>query len=355
MTENSTATPAAPPQKKSGKFKFFIFGTAFILIAGGISYQIYSAVNADAQTTAGQASTGAFNKNVARVNDQFITYDVVAQESVSRVGTEVLDNLINRTIILQECERRGIKVSQQEVKEEVKRIAEKFKMPVETWYQMLHQERGLTPTQYDRDIIWPMLALKKLAGTDVQVTQDDMQKTFIRDYGKMVKARMIMLDRFRTAQEIYEKARRDPDSFPDLAREHSIEPNSRALGGQIPHIRRYSGNETLENAAFKLKPGDVSGILEVEHGHYVILKCEGFTEPVVNDIAQVQDQLYEQVKEEKVQEAVAKVFERLKTDARIDNYLTGSSTVGGVQQTSGFRTPASVTPSAATQPGTSRQ
>jgi len=355
MTETVNTTPATKPQTKGGKIKFYIFGTALMLVAGGIGYQVYTAGAAGASTDPGQAGAASMNKNLARVNGEFITYDAVAQESVSRVGIEVLDNLINRLLIQQECKKQGIAVSEQEVKEEVQRIAEKFKMPVVTWYQMLQAERGLTPLQYDRDIIWPMLALKKLAGTDVQVTQEDLRRAFIRDYGQMVKARMIMLDNFRRAQEVYAKAQRDPESFGELARQYSIEPNSRSVDGQIPHIRHYSGNETLENAAFKLKEGQVSGILEVEHGHYVILKCEGFTEPIVTDIEQIKNDLYEQVKEEKVQEAVAKVFQKIRAEARVDNYLTRSSTGTGIQQPSGLQAPSSVTPKSAAQPGPSRR
>ncbi|MBD3672954.1 MAG: peptidylprolyl isomerase [Planctomycetaceae bacterium] len=350
MTENTPTQPAPPTQNSGGKWKFLVFGTAIILIAGGIGYQVYSARTAGAQTETEQAGTTRMNQNLARVNDQYISYDAVAQESVKRVGGEVLDNLINRMIIQQACQKQGIQVSKGEVTAEIARIAEKFKMPIETWYQMLQTERGLNPDQYQNDIIWPMLALKKLAGDNVQVTQQDMQKAFVRDYGQMVKARMIMLDNFRRAQEAYEQARKNPEAFDELAQEYSIEPNSRSLGGTIPHIRRYSGNETLENAAFKLKPGQVSGILEVDHGRYVILKCEGFTEPVVTDINQVKDDLYEQVKEEKVQQAVAEVFQKLKKEARVDNYLTRTSTRADIQQTSGFQNPENIRPAAATQP-----
>lgn len=350
MTENTQTQPASPKQSSGGKLKYFVFGTAMILIAGGIGYQVYSARTAGAQTGTEQPGTTRMNQNLARVNGQYISFDAVAQESVQRVGVEVLDNLINRTIIQQACQKHGVQVSKGEVTAEISRIAEKFKMPIETWYQMLQTERGLSPEQYQNDIIWPMLALKKLAGDDVQVTQQDMQQAFVRDYGQMVKARMIMLDNFRRAQEAYEKARKNPESFDELAQEYSIEPNSRSLGGTIPHVRRYSGNETLEDAAFKLKPGQVSGILEVDHGRYVILKCEGFTEPVVSNIEQVKDDLYEQVKEEKIQQAVAEVFQKLKNDARVDNYLKRTSTGADIQQTSGFQNPANIRPAAATEP-----
>jgi len=342
MNESTHTTPVASTPQKRGKIKYFVFGTALILIAGGIGYQVHSARSAAAQTE--EPGSTRMNQNLARVNDQFISYDAVAQESVKRVGGEVLENLINRTIIQQACDKRGIQVTRGEVTAEISRIAEKFKMPIETWYQMLQTERGLAPAQYERDVIWPMLALKKLAGDQVEVTQQDLQRTFVRDYGTMVKARMIMLDNFRRAQEAYEKARKQPELFDELAQEYSVEPNSRSLGGTIPHIRRYSGNETLENAAFKLKPGQVSGILEVDHGRYVILKCEGFTEPVVTDMEQIKDDLYQQVKEEKTQMAVAQVFEQLKTEARVDNYLMRTSTGSSVQQTSGLQNPANVTP-----------
>ena len=291
MTENTPIDPAVTPPASGGKLKYLVFGTALILVAGGIGYQVYTAQTAGANTEAGQAGTARMNQHLARVNDQYISYEIVAKESVKRVGPEVLDNLINRMIIQQACEKQGVQVSQGEVTEEISRIAQKFKMPIETWYQMLHTERGLTPEQYQRDIIWPMLALKKLAGDKVDVTQKDMQQAFVRDYGRMVKARMIMIDNFRRAQEAYEKARKNPEKFDEYAHEYSIEPNSKALGGTIPHIRRFSGNETIEKEAFKLQPGQVSGILEVDHGQYVILKCEGFTEPVVTDINQVKDEL----------------------------------------------------------------
>lgn len=345
-------TQTAPP-KTGSKSKVLIVGTAVIILAAGIGYQIFTASSADAVVDQpGTVGTAGTMKNYARVNDELITYEQVAEECIAREGEDVLDNLINRAIIRQACQKRGVSVSEAEVTAEINRIAQKFQMPIETWYQMLHTERGLKPLQYRNDVIWPMLALRKLAGGNVQVTNQDLQRVFERDFGIMVKAKMIMFDNFRRAQEVFEKARRNPDEFGQLAQEHSIEPNSRSLDGTIPHIRRHSGNDQLVNAAFKLKPGQISGILEIDPGRYVILKCEGFTEPIVTDINQVADDLREQVKEEKVQEAVAKVFEQIRKEARVDNYLTNKSTGGQIKQTSGFQNPANVRPPSASAPGT---
>lgn len=329
----------------------FVVGTAALLLASGIVYQVYQAKDADAQTEAGQTpGTANVGKNLAMVNGYPITWDQVARECVQRSGPAVLDNIINRTLIQQECQKRGVAVTESEVTAEISRIAQRFQIPVQTWYEMLKTERNLTPQEYQADVIWPMLALKKLAGDNIKVSQQDMLDTFERDYGRMVKARMIMLNNFRRAQEVHEKASRDPDSFADLAAEVSVEPNSRALGGKIPHIRRHSGNPTLEQEAFKMRAGQISGIIQMDR-HYVIIKCEGFTEPIVTDINQVKDQLFEQVKEEKTQEAVAKLFEQIRKNSRVDNFLVPEkSTRGSVQPTSGFQTPADVRPATAKQP-----
>lgn len=190
------------------------------------------------------------------MNGEAVPYDMVARECYERYGAEVLDNIINRMIIQQECERRGVTVTQSEVQQEVVNIAKKFNLPVDTWYQMLQAERGVGKAQYHRDIIWPMLALKKLASTDAKPTEEDMMKAFERDYGPRVKARMILVDgNLRHANQVWQKAVDDPDAFDRLASEVSSDPNTRPLGGAIPPIRKNGGSPQVEKEAFKLREG----------------------------------------------------------------------------------------------------
>jgi len=157
-----------------------------------------------------------------------------------------------------------------------------------------------------------MLALRKLAGQQTQLTQAEVQKAFVRDYGPRVKARMIMLDNLNRAQKIWDDVKRNPADFERKARDYSIEPSSRALGGAIQPIPQYSDNESLWKAAFKLKEGEVSGIIQIGLSRYAILLCEGYTEPVVTSIDEVKNQLLDQLAEEQAQEAVARVFDKLK-------------------------------------------
>ena len=328
----SEGTHSATGGSRTTTWIKMVGGTAVLIAGAAVMIQIFRAEPAAAPTDSatGKASLNSSTPALASVNGQPIPYDVVARECFDRIGKEVLENMINRTIIQQEMEKRNLTVTETELDQEVLKIAKRFNLPPDTWYQMLQSERDLSPVQYRRDVIWPMIALRKLAGEEIQISESDMQRAFQRNYGPRVRVRMIMMDNFRRAGEVWEKAKRNPDDFERLARDYSIEPNSRALGGAIPPISRYSGNEdnrAVEDAAFRLKPGEISGLIQVG-SNYVILKCEGHTKQVVTDIKEVSDQLYDQLAEEKTQERIAQVFENLKKKTRVDNYLTNISSGG---------------------------
>jgi len=343
---HSSTTPNAAGSKR--RLTSIVAGTGVAVVGAGLAFQFFRAEPAHSQTqpAAKQAAAPQTTQPVlARVNNQPIYYDAVAKESVNRVGAEVLDNLINRLIILQECDRRGITVSQEEVTREVTEIAKKFNLPADTWYQMLQSERNITPQQYRDDVIWPMLALKKLAGTEFKPTNEDMDHAFKRDYGPRVKARVVLVDgNIRQANEVWQECNSNPDDFDRIAREKSADPNTRALGGVVPPIRMYGAPEQaqVEQAAFKLRNGEISPVIEIDQNRYLIMKCEGRTEPVVTDIKDVWDELYKQVVEEKTQAAVATVFDKVKKEAQVQNFLVNSTT--GVKKPAG----AGVRPAGAT-------
>lgn len=389
--ETQTQTAAAPPAAATpiNRRRWLIAGggTAVALVAAAALMQVLRSEEgaaAEAQNTAaGRATIGdapaAKQRYLAKVGDAIITYDQVANEAMERYGTEVLDQLINRTVIELACRQRGVTVTEAEVSQEITTIAQEFGLDRATWLQMLQAERNITPLQYQRDVIWPMLALKKLAGTDVKITEQDVRQAFERDYGPRVKARMIMMDNDRRLREVWQKANEMADNvraeataagtpedqimakvgaeFGRLAREHSMEPTSKSLDGAVPPIRRHTGeeNENIENAAFNLKPGEISGLVQLPTPgapRYVVLFCEGQTEPVVtpDKISLVRDEIEAQLKKEKIQESVAKVFQKLKEETRVINYLTSTSS-GGIQPAAGTtNTPAGIRPTSAAAP-----
>lgn len=331
-----------PPSTASGattnkRWWLVMAGTVAVLAVGGLATQFWRAQPGSAAEESGKASGSPAKKAptehaAAKVGKLVISEDVLARECVARHGREVLDDLINRAVIQQACEARGVEIKPEEVEAEIVKIAKRFNLDPVEWQKMLQAERNISPKQYRESVIWPMLALRKLAEEPAQekLTEEDLQKEFARQYGERAKVRMIMLDNLRRAQDCWSKCKRDPESFDKFAQEYSIDPNSRSLGGTIPPIPRHSGNETIEKEAFKLQKGEISGVIEVPTPagtRYAILQSEGRTEPVIDNIEEVREQLYEELMERKVQENIAKVFEKIKAETTVRNYLT--QTVSG--------------------------
>ena len=351
MPQLSSQSPAKiVAESRSNRSGILIGGTLVVLIAGGISMQVWRAQTtqaAEQKSDDGSTKTrmDAQNTAFARVNAEPISYEALAKECVERYGKEVLENMISRLIIQQECAERGVVVSEAEVTQQVIEISKKFGLAVDQFYKLLEAERGLSPTQYQRDIIWPMLALRKLAGKEVTITREMMQQAYEDNYGPRVKARMIVCDKQRRAQEVWDKAKAKPEDFDALARDYSVETNSRALGGVIPPIRKNTGaHENLRKAAFAMKePGEISGILQIGPSQFAILKFEGQTEPVDHDPKDVQVQLQADLTEREVQKMVGDTFETLQKSARVDNFLTGESR-GTVERASAIQETAPETP-----------
>ena len=354
-TPNTTSpTKTHPPRKGWGTI---LGGTAAVAIGAGVLFQVLRPEPAASQTSEkparaaagapkGRATvdSAAQSSVLARVNNQTISFDAVAQETVERHGKEILENMINRLLIQQECDRQAVTITKAEVEDEIAKITLKFKLPLDQWYAMLAAERGVTPAQYQNDVIWPMLALRKLAGlqAEAKVSEEDMLEAFERDYGPRVKARMILVNgNVRQAGQIWEKCKAEPDKFEDFAAEFSADPNTRSLGGAMPPIRQHGGMPQLESVAFKMKEGEISQIIEVGEQHF-ILKCEGRTEQVITDPKDVWDELYAQVTEEKTQLAVANTFQGIKDRAEIINYLDkpSSSSPAGKASTAAKPRPA---------------
>jgi foldase protein PrsA len=337
-------------------------GTGVCVLVAGLAFQAFtsssSGTAAERPAQAGPQQQQGTSAAVITRDGRSIKIPLkdLYERCAKRVGNEVLDSMINRAVIQLACESAGVVVTQAEVEQEITRIAKQFNIPVATWLQMLQSERNITPEQYSTDVIWPMLALKKLAGDKAQVTDEDMHKAFVRNFGPRVEVKMIMLDNHRRANDVWQKASLNPQNFDRLAREHSVDPNSRAMNGAIPPIARYSGEPKIEQAAFSLKPGEISGIIQKGHGGYFILKCVGYTEQIVQSIDEVREQLHTDLIEEKVQEGVARMFENLKKTSTVNNFWNHTRT-GNIRQVDGQVQPGfnNVRPAAATRPTTGTQ
>jgi parvulin-like peptidyl-prolyl isomerase len=273
----------------------------------------------------------------ATINGRKLTVQQLAEECIARHGVEVLQGEINRKILLQELKRRRLTVEQQDLDAEIARAAEAFGYlkqdmtpDVARWLQ--EQTNGGDAHAIDlyvRDAVWPSMALKKLVGGDIQVNEDDLKKGFEANFGERVEVLAIVLGDQRQAQTVWEMARDNPTEpfFSQLAKQYSIEPVSQANGGVVPPLRRHGGQPALEEEAFRLKPGELSAIINIG-GKSIILRCLGRTQPEVTDFNLVRDELFKDIHEKKTRLAMVEQFDRLVEAAQIDNFVTGSSQIG---------------------------
>src|SRR4029079_2856487 len=121
------------------------------------------------------------------VNGEELQRQELAQECLSVYGKEVLESVLNKYLIMQYCQARQINISQADVNEEIERMARKFGISTDQYLKMLKQERGIKAEQYATDVVWPMLALRRLAKDQIVPSQKKEQTGSERSTGKKTK------------------------------------------------------------------------------------------------------------------------------------------------------------------------
>ena len=275
----------------------------------------------------------------AIVNRQSIPMQRFDQACVKRHGVQILEGEINRKLIEGALNNARLQVTQADVDAEITRAADYFGFinqdgtpNIQEWMKSVLTEDGVTFEIYVHDAIWPTVALKKLVAGKTQVTEEDLKKGFESNYGPRAEVLAVVLSNQRTSQEVWELARNNKSEqfFGELAHQYSVEPSSKSNFGKVPPLRKHGGQPNLEKAAFDLKPGDISGIIEV-NGQYVILKSQGFTTPVVQDFNAVKGELTKDILEKKQRIAMDNHLSTLIADAQISNFLTNKTRIGAAE------------------------
>lgn len=267
----------------------------------------------------------------AQINGNNVTVRELAERCIERHGEQVLDGVINRKLIEQAVKKKNITITNEDLDQEIARAAAAM-LPLKNgqpdiagWIELATKQQGITLEVYRRDSVWPSVALKKLIGEKVPVTDEDMQRGYEANYGPRVRCRAIILGSERQAQRVWEMARKDPKSFGDLAEKYSIEASSRSLKGQVPPIQKHGGQPLLEEAAFKLRKDELSQIIALDRDKYVILLCEGYTNPQRVEFESVKELIREDIHEKKLRMTMANFFQQLQDNATVDNFLAGTS------------------------------
>jgi parvulin-like peptidyl-prolyl isomerase len=268
----------------------------------------------------------------ALVNGEPVSIEEVKSTCLDRHGREVVEVLVTRRLVEQALGKRKQVVAQADIDAEIARAANQMGFTkadgtadTAAWLDRVTREEKVPLRHYLEDVVWPTVALKKLVGS-VPVSQDDLDRAFAATFGPRARCRIVVLDSQRRAQEVWQLARQNPTSehIGTLAETYSVDPTTRSLRGEVPPIQRWGGQPTLEREAFALKPGELSGVVQVAD-RFMVIFCEGFTAPAKVAFEEVRAELYDDIFEKKQRIEMARHFTHLRESATIDNFLAGTS------------------------------
>lgn len=127
-----------------------------------------------------------------------------------------------------------------------------------------------------------------------------------------VKARHILVDTKQKAQELSQKIKGGAD-FAELAKQNSGDPGSKEQGGDLGFFVRGQMVPQFEEAAFSLKPGEVSEPFETQFGWHIV-KVDTRRERTVPPYEAIKDRLKGAVIHYKAQQIVLELRSKAKIE-----------------------------------------
>ena len=123
------------------------------------------------------------------------------------------------------------------------------------------------------------------------------------DYGKLVKDKSL--------EEVLKLAL-DGEDFATLAKEYSDDPGSAANGGDLGYFTKGQMVQPFEEAAFSLKSGEISGLVESEYGYHIIKVYDKIDKQLTFD--EVKDEIKKTLTEDKYMESIEAITKKAKVE-----------------------------------------
>ncbi len=261
-------------------------------------------------------------QTVAVVNGERITRAELTDTLILYAGRDVLDELIEKKLILQECRQQNITVSDEEIEAELDELKEWFGSEEEFTEAM--SQHGYTMDRLIEDVRVDLMR-RKLVEAEIDVTEEALQaffedNRFLFDEQEQVKARHILVENEDDMAVLISRLE-DGEDFAELAGEFSLDTFTKDTGGELGYVQRGDvAWPELDAVLFSLDPGEVSEPVESYSGFHVVEVMER-EDSMVADFEEVKDEVREFMLEEKVFERMHIVIEQLYENADVENIL----------------------------------
>jgi peptidyl-prolyl cis-trans isomerase C len=248
-----------------------------------------------------------------------------------KLKREALDELIDKELLWQEAQRRGIRVSDEDVAAALRTQEAQYKSR-EAYLRRL-ESAGFDEKSYAA-YVRREIAIQRCAETafaPAPVTDADVHEFYIANPDRFtrpeaVRARHILIKvptgadaatrraaRARI-EDVLAKARKGQD-FAELARKYS-EDASAADGGDLGTFPRGRMVVPFDEAVFSLKPGKISGVVETEYGYHLIKVEERIPSRKVSE-DEVRERVRAAMTTQRRDEAVREGVKALRAQAKI--------------------------------------
>ena len=106
------------------------------------------------------------------------------------------------------------------------------------------------------------------------------------------------------AEQLLAAVKKAPDSFADVAKKNSQDPGSAPIGGDLDFFARGAMTKPFEDAAFSLKNGEISNLIETEFGYHII-RVTGVKSPRQRTFEEMKPELETELKKQQAQRKFA--------------------------------------------------
>lgn len=110
------------------------------------------------------------------------------------------------------------------------------------------------------------------------------------------------------ASELVAQVKKSPDSFAEVARKNSQDPGSAPAGGDLDFFARDAMVKPFSDAAFAMKKGDVSDVVESEFGYHII-KLTDIKAPKQRSFEEMKPELEADIKKQQAQKKFTETAE----------------------------------------------
>lgn len=201
---------------------------------------------------------------------------------------EFLDSIVKREVIYLEAKKEGLE-SDSKVIKDLERI----------------KKRLIIDAYLRKKILTEM----KVDDKELKAYYEKMKEEFTEP--EKTHSKHILVKEKKLADELYEKIKKDPSKFEDIAKEYSVD-SSGKKGGDIGSHEKGTLVPEYESALDKLKnPGDISPVTKSQFGYHIIklVGREKGKTPSFEDIK-------EELKEAYIKENQRKIFDKLLDDLK---------------------------------------